>query len=79
MFKVAWARLCVYSDECMTECTIWVYARPSENFVLGARLGWARCTTWSDACAHGLAHGSVATHGLVAHGLNFMDIIEPCG
>ena len=38
----------------------------------GARFG-------QDACAHGRVHGSVATHGLVAHGLNFMGMIEPCG
>ena len=38
----------------------------------GARLG-------RDPCAHGRVRGSVATHGLVVHGLNFMDMIEPCG
>ena len=41
---------------------------------MGARLGWSWCTAWS-----GRVHGSVATHGLVAHGLNFMDMTEPCG
>ena len=41
---------------------------------MGARLGWSWCTTWS-----GRVHGSAATHGLVAHGLNFMVMIEPCG
>ena len=39
-----------------------------------ARLGWSWCTAWS-----GRVHGSAATHGLVAHGLNFMGMIEPCG
>ena len=38
----------------------------------GARLG-------RDVCAHGHVHGSVVTHGLVAHGVNFMDMTEPCG
>ena len=44
----------------------------------GARLGRSLYTAWS-ACAHGRVHGSVEMHGLVAHGLNFMDMIEPCG
>ena len=39
-----------------------------------ARLGWSWCTAWS-----GRVHGLAATHGLVAYGLNFMGMIEPCG
>ena len=62
-----------------------------DSAVRYGRLGWARSsavryaqlgcswyTAWS-ACAHGRVHGSVATHGLVVHRLNFMDMIEPCG
>ena len=37
-----------------------------DSAVHGARLG-------RDACAHGRIHGSVVTHGLVAHRLHFMD------
>ena len=53
--------------------------------VCGARLGWARgsevrgARLRRDTCAHGRVHGSVATHGFVAHGVNFMGMIEPCG
>ena len=44
-----------------------------------APLGWARGSVVRDACAHGRIRGSVAMHRLVAHKLNFMDTIEPCG
>ena len=54
--------------------------RAARLFVTGGlavhetRLGYSFCTTSS-----GRVHGSAATHGLVAHGLNFMGMIEPCG
>ena len=44
-----------------------------------SRLGWAHGSAVRDAwlgryaCVHGRVHRSVATHGLVVHGLNFMD------
>ena len=53
--------------------------------VRDARLRWARGSVGCgarlgrDVCAHGRVHGSVATHGLVELGLNFMDMTEPCG
>ena len=43
-----------------------VFKRARSSAVRGARLG-------RDACAHGRVNLSVAMHGLVAHGLNFMD------
>ena len=71
MFKVTWARLYVFgcthgSDGC---------AR------LGGLLPMARVGAWlgRDACAHGRVHGSIATHGLVVHGLKFLWMIEPSG
>ena len=48
MFKVAWPRLCVYSDGCTTECMFRAYARPSAHFGNAARL----------FATHDSAHGS---------------------
>ena len=88
MFKVTWARLCVYSGECMDECTFWMYAWPSARLGctprphdarVGRVLGSVVHGAWfgRDVCA--LVHGSVATQGLVAHVLIFLWMIEPCG
>ena len=83
LFKVTWARLWVYSYKCTVEYLGRVHgaavreAQLGYSFCttrMGARLGWSWCTAWS-----GRVHGSVATHGLVAHGLNFMGMTEPCG
>ena len=59
-FKVTWARLWVYSNECTDECTVEstcrAYARTGARLCCArtsAQLGWSWCTAWS-----GRVHGS---------------------
>ena len=59
------------SHECTAKCMFRTYPRPSARSRTGVRLGCWWCTTSSGPCAHGHVHSSVATHGLVVHGLNF--------
>ena len=49
-----------------------VFGRARGSVVHAAQLGL-------DVCAHGCVHGSVVTHGLVVHGLNFLWMIEAYG
>ena len=76
MFKVTWARLCVFER---THDRVHVFRHARGLAVRYARLGRVRGSVvrgarlGRDACAHG------RIHGLVAHGLKFMDMIEPCG
>ena len=61
------------SSVCMAECTCQAYARPDGLDGRAARL----------VVVHGLVgtcpRFGVATHGMVAHGLNFVGMTEPCG
>ena len=87
-----WVYLDGCTDKCTIECTFRAYARPDgsadRDNGLERRAAPLFVAHDRDECAarlimvHGLVgrvHGSVATHGLVAHGLNFMGMIEPCG
>ena len=50
----------------MDECSARLFMAHGPVVILGSDIRYARL-------------GRAATHGLVAHGLNFMGMIEPCG